>query len=149
MNAGEICNREVVIVSRDQTILDAAKIMRQYHVGDVVVVDEQGGERVPVGILTDRDIVIEIVAQDLNAGDVQIGDAMSFDLLTALEEDEILETLKRLRGRGIRRIPVVNKQGGLEGIIAVDDLLDLLAEQVGDLVGLIATEQRQEQKNRS
>jgi CBS domain-containing protein len=149
MNAGEICNREVVIANREQTVQEAAKLMRKYHVGDVVVVEERGGERVPVGILTDRDIVIEIVAQDLNAGDVQIGDAMSFDLLTALEEDEVLETLKRLRGRGIRRIPVVNKQGGLEGIIAVDDLLDLLAEQVGDLVGLIATEQRQEQKNRS
>ena len=149
MKAGEICNREVIIVNREQTVQDAAKLMRQYHVGDVVVVDERGGERVPVGILTDRDIVIEIMAQNLNAGDVQVGDAMSFDLLTALEEDEIVETIKRMRAGGIRRIPVVNKQGGLEGIIAVDDLIDLLAEQMGDLVSLISTQQRQEQKNRS
>ena len=148
MNAGEICNREVVIVNRDQTILDAAKLMREYHVGDVVVVEERKGENVPVGILTDRDIVIKILAQDLDAGKVQISDAMSFDLLTALEEDEILETVKRMRGRGVRRIPVVNAQGGLEGIIAVDDLVDLLAEQMADLVALISSEQRQEQKNR-
>jgi CBS domain-containing protein len=65
-----------------------------------------------------------------------------------LEEDEILETVKRMRGRGVRRIPVVNAQGGLEGIIAVDDLVDLLAEQMADLVALISSEQRQEQKNR-
>lgn len=148
MNAGEICNREVVIVNRDQTILDAAKLMREYHVGDVVVVEERKGENVPIGILTDRDIVIKILAQDLDAGKVQISDAMSFDLLTALEEDEILETVKRMRGRGVRRIPVVNAQGGLEGIIAVDDLVDLLAEQMADLVALISSEQRQEQKNR-
>lgn len=148
MNAGEICNREVVIVNRDQTILDAAKLMREYHVGDVVVVEERKGEKAPVGILTDRDIVIEILAQDLDTGEVQIGDAMSFDLLTALEEDEILETVKRMRGKGVRRIPVVNAQGGLEGIIAVDDLVDLLAEQMADLVALISSEHRQEQKNR-
>lgn len=148
MNAGEICNREVVIVNRDQTILDAAKLMREYHVGDVVVMEERNEEKVPVGILTDRDIVIKILAQDLDAGEVQIGDAMSFDLLTALEEDDVLETVKRMRGRGVRRIPVVNGQGGLEGIIAVDDLVDLLAEQMADLVALISSEQRHEQKNR-
>ena len=148
MNAGELCNREVVIVNRDQTILDAAKLMREYHVGDVVVVEKQKEANVPVGILTDRDIVIKILAQDLDAGKVQIGDTMSFDLLTALEDDEILETVKRMRGRGVRRIPVVNAQGGLEGIIAVDDLVDLLAEQMAELVALISSEQRQEQKNR-
>jgi len=93
MNAGEICNREVVIVNRDQTILDAAKLMREYHVGDVVVMEERSGEKAPVGILTDRDIVIKILAQELDAGEVQIGDTMSFDLLTALEEDEILERI--------------------------------------------------------
>ena len=149
MNAGEICNREVVIVNRESSIQEAAELMRKYHVGDVIVVEEKQGSRVPVGILTDRDIVIEIVARDLEADEVQVGDAMSFDLLTATEEDEILETVKRMRGKGVRRIPVVNSAGGLEGIIAVDDLVDLLAEQMADLVALITTEQRHEQRNRS
>lgn len=148
MNAGEICNREVVVVNRDQTILDAAKIMREYHVGDVVVVEDRSGKKVPVGILTDRDIVIKILAKDLDADKIEVGDAMSFDLATVMEEDEILETVKTMRGKGVRRIPVVNAQGGLEGIIAVDDLVDLLAEQMSDLVALISNEQRQEQKSR-
>jgi len=149
MNAGEVCNREVVIVNRESSIQEAAKLMRKYHVGDVIVMEEKQGIRVPVGILTDRDIVIAIVARDLKAGEVQVGDAMSFDLLTAREEDEILETVKLMRGKGVRRIPVVNSTGGLEGIIAVDDLIDLLAEQVADLVALITTEQRHERRNRS
>ena len=149
MNAGEICNREVVIVNRESSIQEAAVLMRKHHVGDVVVVEERQGLRTPVGILTDRDIVIEIVAQNLKADEIQVGDTMSFDLLTATEEDEILETIKRMRGKGVRRIPVVNSAGGLEGIIAVDDLVDLLAEQMADLVGLITTEQRHERQKRS
>lgn len=149
MKAGEICNREVVIVNQDQTILDVAKIMRQYHVGDVVVVKEQNEMKVPVGILTDRDIVVEILAKELKADEILVADAMSFELLTALEEDEIFETLKRMRAGGVRRIPVVNGQGGLEGIIAADDLVDLLAEEMMDLVALISNQQHLEQKNRS
>ena len=148
MNAGEICNREVVIVNRDQTIRDAAQLMRKYHVGNVVVIELHDQEKVPVGILTDRDIVIEILAKDLDAAEILVGDAMSFDLLTAREEDEILETIKRMRSGGVRRIPVVNAKGGLEGIIAVDDLLDLIAEELEDLVNLISSEQRKEHKNR-
>lgn len=148
MNAGEICNRDVVIINRDNTILEAAKLMREYHVGDVVVVEERQGVQSPVGILTDRDIVIEILGQDLEPAEVQVGDAMSFELLTATEEDEILETVKRMRSKGVRRIPVVNQRGSLEGIITVDDLVDLLAEQMADLAALITTEQRQERRNR-
>ncbi|MCK5227913.1 MAG: CBS domain-containing protein [Desulfobulbaceae bacterium] len=148
MNAGEICNRDVVIINRDNTILEAAKLMREYHVGDVVVVEERQGVQSPVGILTDRDIVIEILGQDLEPAEVQVGDAMSFELLTATEEDEILETVKRMRSKGVRRIPVVNQRGSLEGIITVDDLVDLLAEQIADLAALITTEQRQERRNR-
>ncbi|MEA3546858.1 MAG: CBS domain-containing protein [Thermodesulfobacteriota bacterium] len=149
MNAGEICNREVVIVNQESSIQEAAELMRKYHVGDVVVAEERGEMRVPVGIITDRDIVIEIVARNLEADEVLVGDAMSSDLLTATEEDEILETIKQMRGKGVRRIPVVNSAGGLEGIIAVDDLVDLLAEQMADLVALITNEQRHERRNRS
>ena len=149
MNAGEICNREVIIVKRENTIQEAAELMRKYHVGDVVVVEEREGMRLPVGILTDRDIVVAIVARDLKADEIAVGDAMSTDLLTAGEDDEILETIKRMRGKGVRRIPVVNSAGGLEGIIAVDDLVDLLAEQLTDLVDLISTEQRLERRKRA
>ena len=146
MNVGEICNREVIIVQSSDSILDAAKLMRKYHVGDVTVVEDRDGQRFPVGILTDRDIVIEILAKDLNPDAISIGDAMSFELLTAMEEDLVMETVKRMREKGVRRIPVVNEDESLEGILRVDDLIDLLAEQVNDLVGLITHEQLRERE---
>ncbi|MCK5228829.1 MAG: CBS domain-containing protein [Desulfobulbaceae bacterium] len=146
MNVGEICNREVVIVQSSDSILDAAKLMREHHAGDVVVVEDRDGQRFPVGILTDRDIVIEILAKDLNPDAISIGDAMSFELLTVMEEDAVMETVKRMREKGVRRIPVVNQDGSLEGILRVDDLIDLLAEQVNDIVGLITYEQWRERE---
>ncbi|MCK5437347.1 MAG: CBS domain-containing protein [Desulfobulbaceae bacterium] len=146
MNVGEVCNREVVIVQSSDSILDAAKLMREHHAGDVVVVEDRDGQRFPVGILTDRDIVIEILAKDLNPDAISIGDAMSFELLTVMEEDAVMETVKRMREKGVRRIPVVNQDGSLEGILRVDDLIDLLAEQVNDIVGLITYEQWRERE---
>ena len=74
MAVAEICNRGVIILQRDDTILEAAKLMRQHHVGDVVVVEERGGVRVPVGIVTDRDLVVEIMAPELDHMVITVGD---------------------------------------------------------------------------
>ena len=149
MKVGEVCNREVVVVNRDQSILDAAKLMRSFHVGDVVVVQDAGSVRTPVGILTDRDIVVKLLAREIDLAAVSIGDAMSFDLVTAGEEDSVIEAIEKMRNQGVRRIPVVSSQGGLEGILSLDDCLELVAEQVGDLVQLIKTEQRRENQELS
>ena len=146
MNVGEVCNREVIIIKSNDSILEAAKLMRKYHAGDVVVVEDRDDKRFPIGILTDRDIVIEILAKDLAPDTISIGDAMNFELLTALEEDGIMDTVKRMREKGVRRIPVVNQEGSLEGILRVDDMIDLLAEQMNDLVGLISHEQWHERE---
>ena len=136
-------------IGKNGSILEAAKLMRNYHVGDLVVVDEGEGGRIPIGVLTDRDIVIELLAEDVDPNSVNVGDVMSAELLTAQEEDEIWDTIKRMRNQGVRRVPVVNKENGLEGILAVDDLIDLVAEQLKDLVDLVAIEQRRELKFRS
>ncbi len=146
MNVGELCNREVIIVGQDATVLEAAKLMRQYHVGDLVVIEKRQGASFPIGILTDRDIVIEIIAGEVDFDAVTVGDVMSYELITASEEDAIADTIKLMRDKGIRRVPVVNKQGELEGIIAVDDLIDLLAEQLKDIVALISCEKKREQR---
>jgi CBS domain-containing protein len=137
MNMGEICNREVVIIDREDSILQAARLMREYHVGNVIVVDEQDGGRIPVGILTDRDIVRALVASEVALDKVSVGDAMSFDLLTVQEEEDIIGTIKKMRHHGVRRVPVVNRAGALQGIVAVDDLIDLVCEELMELVGLI------------
>lgn len=146
MNVGELCNREVVIVDQDATVLEAAKLMRQYHVGDLVVIEKRQGASFPIGILTDRDIVIEIIAGEVDFDAVTVGDVMSYELITVSEEEAIAETIKLMRDKGVRRVPVVNKQGHLEGIVAVDDLIDLLAEQMRDIVALISCEKKKEQR---
>jgi len=144
MNVGEICNREVVIVDRQSTVRNAAKLMREFNVGDLVVVEEREDNRVPIGILTDRDIVVKIIAEDMDMDVLQVDEIIGAELFTAREKDDILETMKRMRSEGVRRLPVVNADGGLEGIITLDDLLPLLAEQISDLVGLISCEQKRE-----
>lgn len=148
MRIGEVCNREVVVLDRQGSILEAAQLMRRHHVGDVVVTEEREGALVPVGILTDRDIVVGLLADQVPLEAVAVGDAMSPDLLAVSEEEEILDAIRRMRGRGVRRVPVVDRNGALVGILAVDDLIDLVAEQLGDLVKLIGNEQQWERQRR-
>ena len=148
MPIGEFCNREVVFATRETSIPEAAQLMRQYHVGDLVVVDEVNGKRVPVGIVTDRDIVIEIIAQSLDINAFSVGDIMSPQLVSVQEKEGVFETIRHMRVNGIRRIPVVNQEGGLEGIVSADDILDLLAEEMAELAKVAPREQAREVKTK-
>jgi CBS domain-containing protein len=149
MRVGEVCNREVVVISREATLLEAAKLMRSQHVGTVVVADEQDGNPIPVGILTDRDMVIALIAEEVPLNAVSVGDVMSPELIIARESDGLFETVEHMRDRGVRRLPVVAENGSLVGILAVDDVLDLLAEQLTALVKLVACERRREEQRRA
>jgi len=148
MTIGEFCNREVIISNREDSVLEAAKLMRKYHVGDVIVVEQRGDERVPVGILTDRDIVIELVAREVDATGVTVGDAMSNGLLTVNENEQLTDLVQKMQGKAVRRVPVVDANGALVGIVTADDIIDLLAEQLTSLVGMVQREQRREQTTR-
>lgn len=148
MAIGEICNREVVVVTRAATAAEAARLMRQHHVGDVVVVMEEGGLRTPVGILTDRDIVVDAIAVGLDPANLKVGEIMTPDLATVREEVGVFEAIRYMRDRGVRRLPVVDAGGDLIGILALDDLLELLAEELGALTRLIARERNKEAKLR-
>lgn len=148
MPIGEICNREVVIVQRDTTASEAAQLMRQHHVGDVVVVDDRSGSKIPVGIVTDRDLVVEIMAPAIDQAAVTVGDIMATELATVRENTGIFETIEYMRAKGVRRVPVVDKGGGLIGILALDDLLELLAEELLALAKLVRHEQKNETMSR-
>lgn len=112
MTTGKFCTRDTVVTRKDATIVEVARLMREHHVGDVVIVSEEDGERVPIGIITDRDLVVEILAQNLSPDDVAVGDIMSFELVTAREEDSLWDSIQQMRVKGVRRIPVVNGRGG-------------------------------------
>ena len=138
MSVGEYCNREVVVVERAESVREAVHLMRQHHVGSVVVVEKRGEAAQPAGILT----------EDVDPDKVNIGDIMSTDPVTVEESATLLDALEAMRKQGVRRLLVVNAKGMLLGMLAVDDLLELLGEQLSALVELIRTEQKHERSLR-
>jgi CBS domain-containing protein len=148
MPIGEICNRDVVIVKSGDTIQEAAKLMRQHHVGDVVVVEERGGVRVPVGIVTDRDLVVEILATELDPAVITVGDIMERELVTVKESTGIFEAIQYMRSKAVRRLPIVDESGALLGILSLDDLLELLSEELLGIAKLVKHQQRKEATRR-
>ncbi len=145
---GEICSRDVVFVARDATVQFAAKLMRHNHVGTVVVVDEMNGRRTPVGIVTDRDIVVEVNAVDLNPNVITVGDIMAPGLVTVHEDAGPFEAMEIMRDKGVRRLPVVDRKGCLAGIISIDDLLEVLAGEITAMTRIVGRERAHEQARR-
>jgi predicted transcriptional regulator len=149
MQAAELCNRQVVTASRDMSIPEAARLMRDRHVGSLVVTETKEGRVIPVGILTDRDIVVEIVSRDISLNEVTVGDIMTYALLKVAEDENIFDVAQRMRARGVRRVPVVSRLGDLIGIIAADDILELLSEELSLLSRITTREAEQEKTKRS
>lgn len=140
MTIGELCNREVIVVQQRENIADAVKLMRQHHVGDLVVVEEKGLGRIPIGIVTDRDILIQVLGEDFSPDELTVGDVMTHEPVTGFIDDSVEDSLKLMRKNGIRRLPVVDESWYLVGILTVDDIIDLLAEEISDLAWLIRNE---------
>jgi CBS domain-containing protein len=141
---GEICTREVVFARRDETVAAAARLMREHHVGCLVVTQDEDGKRVPGGMLTDRDITVSVVAPGLDAEAILVGDIMSSELLSVSESAGIAEVVELMRVHGIRRLPVTGADGALVGLVAADDILALLAEEISGLAGMVSREERRE-----
>lgn len=148
MSVGEICNREVIVIQRDETIVEAAKLMRQYHVGAVIVVEKRNGLQVPVGIVTDRDLVVEILATELDEKVITVGDIMPQEIFTIKESAASYEAIEFMRRKTARRLPVVDDTGELVGILTLDDALQLLSEELLDLAKLVRYEQKKETRHR-
>lgn len=148
MKIGECCNREVVVAEKQMEVLDTAKLMRKHHVGDLVIVEKRNGVTRPVGILTDRDLVVEVMAQEVPPGEVTAADVMSLDIATVREEEGVWETLERMRDLGVRRMPVVDQDESLVGLITMDDLVGLLTLAMNNMNQLIKGEVRRESRLR-
>jgi CBS domain-containing protein len=148
MEVGKLSTTDTVCCSREESVQGAAFLMRKHHVGDLVVVDEPDGERIPIGIVTDRDIVVSVIALGLDPIGLLVGDIMTDDLLTAGENDDVYATIERMRLRGIRRVPVVTDSGALCGIVSADDLLAFLAEEMEELSRISPYQQQHEKRAR-
>ena len=148
MTIGTICNREVITVQRDATVLHAAVLMRQHHVGDVVVIENRNNKTVPIGIVTDRDIVVELVATELDCKVITVGDIIITKLIVVKDSAGVFEAIQLMANKGVRRLPVVDDAGGLVGIVTLDDLLLLLSKELAALNKLVTREQKNEATKR-
>jgi len=149
MNVGQHCSRNVAVVDTSADIVTAAKLMRAQHVGFLVVLDARNAERIPVGVITDRDIVIQVYAKEVDPKTVKVGDVMTRDPIVASENADLTELVKQMQTSGIRRIPLVNAAGALTGVIALDDVIEWLAALLCDVTGLIISGQRTERRART
>jgi CBS domain-containing protein len=144
MPIGEICSREVICAKRDASVKTAARLMREHHVGSIVVVDESGEKRMPAGIVTDRDITVAVVALGLDPEVIQIGDIMGPALVSVKEDWGVAEIAELMQIKAVRRLVVTDADGYLVGLVSADDVLALLAEEMSDLAAMIRAEQKHE-----
>jgi len=148
LTVGEICTREVTFADKDTDLVTAAQLMRRDHVGALVVVDHLDGERKVAGLLTDRDIVTFVIAQGIDAEPLYVEDIMSTPVVTVREDDSLIDLMRTMRAHGIRRVPVVNEKQDLIGLVTLDDVLRMLAEEFGLLVAAIDRGTQRELKRR-
>ena len=148
MSIREICNRNVVCATGSTSAVEAAQLMRQHHIGNVVVVDQLDGERAPLGVVTDRDIVIEVVAAGLDPTTVKLSDMLMGRLVTVDEATSYTETIRLMALHGVRRLPVVDAAGKLTGIVSTDDLLPQLAGPLAAMADLAVRSRRFEMQTR-
>jgi len=150
MNVGEICNRVVIHVTTDEPVRRAAELMRKYHVGYLVVTESGDRDMVPIGTVTDRDIVLESVAAGIDPDDITVGDITDQDPpLVADESDDLSELLDAMRDRGIRRVPVVDARRQLIGVLSLDDVLQILGAQLGAISEIVGSQRHYESKVRA
>lgn len=148
MKVAECCKRAVVSISASADIADAARLMRERHVGFLIAFKEQDALRRPIGVLTDRDIVLQVMARDLDPHAITVMDVMTRQPLVANESDDLSEVLQAMRLAGIRRVPVTDDRGALTGILAIDDALELITGLLCDISVAVRNEQRQEWRAR-
>ncbi len=146
MNIGEICSREVYIVRETEPLWEAAREMLKRHVGTVVVVQPRDYVVRPVGIVTDRDIVCGQVERDADLHSLSISDVMTPFPLSVAETSGVHEAIERMKAKGVRRAPVVNDSGDLVGIVSLDDLLPVVAEELLALASLAGEQAKREGK---
>jgi CBS domain-containing protein len=150
MNVGSICTRRVIITHPQLDVQAAAELMRQEHVGFLVVVPEQPrGPQPPLGVITDRDITIAVVAKRADPAALKVGEVMSIQPVLVGEKDSVDVALRTMRGAGVRRVPVSNSRGEVVGVLSLDDLLEFIARQMESLSGAIRNERQIEGATRA
>ena len=145
MHAKQVMNTNLVTVTPDQDLIAVSRLMREKHVGFLVVVSQEHHGH-PIGVITDRDVVIEVIAMGIDPKSIKVADVMTSRLLIAVENEDISSITTRMRTMGIRRVPVVSIWGKLVGIISFDDLLIFFNNILEDITASITTQRANEKQ---
>ena len=148
MSLADLCSRSPITIAADASLVEAAQLMRARHVGFVVVTPD-GGAGPPIGVLTDRDIVVEVISEGVDPTSVTAADAMTREPLLVGYDASPEQVLAQMRAFGVRRAPVVDATGTLVGVVALDDILDWLANAIGNAAAVVRHEQRLERQLRA
>jgi CBS domain-containing protein len=151
MTVGEICRRKLVTVGERDDLTAAARLMRIEHIGYVIVVAPDpalpGAVR-PIGVVTDRDIIVSVVARGADPQSLRVGDVMTRNPLVAQETSSVSGALRQMRSIGVRRLPVVDLAEHLVGVLSLDNVLDAVAGELLEMAGSIRNEWRIEREMR-
>lgn len=148
MKLKELCVLDVACCQQNTTIAEAARLMRQHHTGDLIVTDESDGTREPVGIVTDRDIVMEVIAKGHDPDRTHVMEVMASPVVVASGSETVGAAIERMRTHGVRRLPIVDDNGAVLGILTLDDLYRVLAEHTAALAAIVSKEQTREHRSR-
>jgi CBS domain-containing protein len=146
MTIGDFSRRNVVCISEDLSLKEAANLMRTKHVGSIVVIRHADRGPIVTGIVTDRDIAIVAVARDFDPQTLRVADVMTAEPITAHSEDSVLSVLQLMKAHGVRRIPLTTVDDVLVGIVSFDDVLQAVADELQILAQAIAGERKQESR---
>lgn len=133
MSLERFCRKSVVSMPSTQTVQDAAIKMRERHVGAVLIVDD--GQ--PVGIVTDRDVVLRTVAEGRDPRTTPIRDVMSRNLTVVRSDEKIDDAVSAIRAAGVRRVPILDDKGTPVGMVTLDDLVVLMAGELSTAAGAV------------
>jgi CBS domain-containing protein len=137
MSIARICTREVHVASPHESVQEAATRMQERNVGSLVVLNDSGQ---PVGIVTDRDLVVRALANGLDAARTRIEDVMTVNPKTVTESTPVEGAISVMRTRHVRRLPVVDAEGKLAGLLSADDVMGFLAQELGDVGELVESQ---------
>lgn len=138
MQIGQICTRSLVTCRREASVPEVARLMRDRHVGNILVVEERAGRITPVGIVTDRDLVVRVLAAGADATTLRAADVMCAPLETALDSELVYDAIWHMRKKQILRLPVVDAHDSLVGMLTADDVTEFLSSELSEVARLRA-----------
>lgn len=148
MNIGYICQRRIVTIDRMRNLVEAAGMMRDHHVGALVVVDDTDDKSLVAGVVTDRDIVVGALASGENPSATQVGSLVNGRVFSVSEDVALDDAIGVMRNAGVRRLLVTDSEQQLIGVVSLDDLMDALASEFNGMVSVIRTGLKHEEEER-